>query len=395
MNKKEDISPAEIARHEGSINPFVHGLFSVANVDTTCLGEAASFTEPGQDNTDSKYLARNHVTMDPLPEGLTGLQTNTNAQSGCLAPANDEECENIGREHESLDEECESIDQEHESLDEEYKSSGEENESSDKEYESSDEEHESADEEYGTTSKQSKRMNEEPPTSYTVASEANIARTVTFDDAIAYILYMKARIAHQSFKYQQFSEIFRNWEQKMIGTRGLMKWVCALFVCYPDLVQKFKRFLPPGCGIEYGMIKNHRAFRVILPSAAYVRIPNLEAIESLTTTSKDLHIGLQCWIDPVFLNILQSCSMIGAEWITKESSSQTSKTIRARMAFQDRLRHFWLDRRSAKNLPSIKADVMKQMISPMGVNGQGWSRSSNAFFHPRRSIDRKRTPRPP
>lgn len=106
------------------------------------------------------------------------------------------------------------------------------------------------------------------------------------------------------------------------------------------MIRSFSMFLPDGYGIECGMVDNHQAFRVIMPFAAYVRIPNLEAMNSLTTEGQVLHIGLLKWIDPASLNILRRCSRIAADWTTEQSACQAAGATQARVTFLSRLRAF-------------------------------------------------------
>ena len=274
---RDGISGAEVAKHKLSIKVFVQGLLSNSNVDTASLAEVASLMEFGKDDTDSESLSHSPFAMDPL--------TTANAQNGCLV---------------SMD---------------------------DKEDESADEEHEGADDDFTTP--------------YAGASNAAIQPGLRYlNDALTYLDQVQAMFVHQPAKYDQFLCVLKSFKMNVLDTSDVIEWVCALFVCYPELIRNFTTFLPHGWGIECGVVDNHQAFRVVMPFAAYVRIPDLEATQPLTMEGEDLHTGLLKWIDPASLNILQRCSVIAADWTIEQSASQASGAIQARMTFPARLKAF-------------------------------------------------------
>lgn len=295
-----DVSAAEIARRKVSIDRFIQGLLSSSIVDTTSLVEPPSLTEFGRDKTESEYLLHGPFAMDPLTEALAGLPTKANTRNGSLT---------------SLDgEEYESADERFESADEEFESTIEGSEGS-----------ESADEEL-----QARRFN--------ANSHARQAKHPAFEDALAYVDELKALFAPQPVKYDQFLYVMGQFKLQSIDFTDVIDCLCALFICHPKAIQGFSIFLPDGYGIEYGMVDNHSAFRVIRPDAAYVRIPDVEAMKSLITKKEDLHIGSLKWIDPASLNILQRCSEMSANWMTEQSASQGPGVTQARMTFQGRLK---------------------------------------------------------
>ena len=293
---REGISGAEVAKHKVSIKVFVQGLLSNSNVDTASLVEIASLMESGKEETNSESLSQIPFAMDLSSEDPARLLIMDDAKDGSLASVDEEEDDSI------------------------------------------DEEYESADEEFTTL--------------YAGASSSTIQsglaelslddvpeQSLIFEDALAYVDQVQAVFVHQPVKYRQFLHILSNYKREVLDIIGVIEWISTLFLCYPELIQNLNVFL---CWhrIECGMVDNHQAFRVITPLAAYVRIPDLEAMQSLIKGEEDLHVGLLKWIDPASLNILQPCSRIAADWTTEQSGFQASGAIQARMTFLRRFKAF-------------------------------------------------------
>ena len=303
----EGISGAEVAKHKVSIKVFVQGLLSVSNVDTASLVEIASLTESGKDEPKSESLSQTPFAMHLSPEDPARLLITNDAKDGSLASVDEEEDDSV------------------------------------------DEEYESADEEFTTIYAGASNSTIQPGLVEQLSLDEVPAhcdqvllteQSLIWEDALTYLDQVKIVLVRQPDKYIQFLDVMANFKRKVLDTPGAIEWVSAIFICYPELIQNFNFFLPPGYRIECGMVDNHQAFRVIMPFAAYVRIPDLEAMQSLIIGEEDLHVGLLKWIDPASLNILQPCSRIAAGWTTEESGSQVSGAIQARMTFLRRFKAF-------------------------------------------------------
>ena len=302
---REGISGAEVAKHKVSIKVFVQGLLSFSNVDTASLVEIASLMESSKDEMNSISLSQVPFAMDLSPEDPATLLITDDAKDGSLASVDDEE------------------------------------------YDSVDEEYESADEEFTTLYAGASNSTIQSGLAELSLDEAPAhcdqvllpEESATFEDALAYVNQVKTVFVHQPVKYHQFLDVVRNYKQEGFDILGVIEWISTLFLCYPELIQNLNVFL---CWhrIECGMVDNHQAFRVITPLAAYVRIPDLEAMQSLIKGEEDLHVGLLKWIDPASLNILQPCSRIAADWTTEQSGYQASGAIQARMTFLRRFKAF-------------------------------------------------------
>ena len=79
-----------------------------------------------------------------------------------------------------------------------------------------------------------------------------------------------------------------------------------------------------------------------MPFTAYVRIPKLEAMQSLNVVEENLYIGQLRWIDPASLDILRPYPGIAAplNWTTNQLASRAPGVILARMKFPLRLKAF-------------------------------------------------------
>lgn len=83
--------------------------------------------------------------------------------------------------------------------------------------------------------------------------------------------------------------------------------------------------------------------KLIFPArTAYIRIPDLQVMRSLTGRRESPHSGLLKWIDPSSLDILRPYSGIVAvpDWPTEQPASYASGVTDARMTFLTRLKAF-------------------------------------------------------
>ena len=302
----EGISGAEVAKHKVSIKIFIEGLLCTSSVDTASLVEVASLIESGKDETNSESLSQLPLAIDLSPEDPARLLTTDDARDGSLASVDDEE------------------------------------------YDSVDEEYESADEEFTTLYAGASNLtiqsglpelslNEVPAhCDQVLLSE----QSPTLQDALAYLWRVEAVFVHQPVKYQEVLDVMQNFKREVLNTLGVIEWVSTLLLCYQDLLLDFNAFLPHGYRIECGVADNHQAFRAITPFAAYVKIPDLEAIQSLNLGEEDLHVGLLKWIDPASLNILQPCSRTAVDWTTEQSGSEAPGAVQARLDFLRRFKAY-------------------------------------------------------
>ena len=314
---REGISDAEVAKHKVSIKVFVQGLLSVSNVDTASLVEVASLIESGKDETNSESLSQIPFAMDLSPKDPARLLTTDDAKDASLASVDDEEYYSVNEEYESADEEFTT------------RYAGVSNST------------------IQSWLAERLSVDEAPAHCDQVPLPGD---SLILNDALAYLDQVKVVFVLQPGIYNTFLEVMKSFKKEILDIPGTIEWVSALFICYPALILAFNTFLADGYSIECGMVDNHRAFRVVMPFAAYVRIPNLEAMQSLNMGEKDLHIGLLEWIDPASLNILQRCSRIAADWTTEQSGSQTSGTIQARMTFQRRFKAFLARLKATKRI---------------------------------------------
>ena len=312
---REGISGAEVAKHKVSIKVFVQGLLSVSNVDTASLVEIASIMESGKDETNSESLSQIPFAIDLSPEAPARLLITDDAEDGSLALVDDEEDGNVDEEYETADEEFPTL-------------------------------HAGASTSTIRSWLAEMSINEFPPH----CDQVPLPEQPTLTDAFTYLRKVKVTFVHQLIKYDHFIDVLYYFKRKVINTPDAIEWISTLFICYPELIQNFNVFLPPGYRIECGMVDNRHAFRVIMPDAAYVRIPDLEAMQSLDMGRLDLHTGLLKWIDPASLNILQPYSSIAADWTTEQSRPQASGAIQARITFLRRLKAFLARLKATKQI---------------------------------------------
>lgn len=322
---REGISGAELAKHKVSIKIFVQGLLSIPNVGTTSLVGTGSLIESGKDEryseflspvpfgkpyseeTYSEFLSPIPFAMGLSPEHPAGWLIIDGSKGGSLASVDEEEYDSVEEEYESADGDFTPI------------HAGASNSTIPQELA----EQLSLD---GFPAQCNQVLRpEQPPTT---------------EDALAYMHRVKTVLVHQRYLYDLFVCVLQNWKMDVLDTHGVIEWVSTLFIHYPELIQYFNAFLPPGYRTECGMVDNHHAFRVIVSNAAYIRIPDLEAMQPLDIGKEDLHTGLLKWIDPASLHILQPYSGIATNWTTEQSNSQASGAIQARMTFPRRLKAF-------------------------------------------------------
>ena len=274
----DGISSTVVANHKAAIKVFVQRLLTASDADTTSLVEVASPMERGTDNTGSESLSHGLVAMDLSPGDSAELPATANAQNGSVASMDSEEYES-GEEYESADEEL--------------------------------------------------------PPEYADAS--NPARTVSFRDALTYVVNVREL---QSQSYRQFLAIMISVKRGDLDTPGTVDRISTLFICHPEFIHNFNLFLPDGYMIECGTVDNRYAFRVITPFSAYIRISDLQAMQSLTVEGGNPHIpGPLKWIDPASLNILRPYPGVATPlvWTTDQPASRVSGGVsEARMIFASR-----------------------------------------------------------
>ena len=189
---------------------------------------------------------------------------------------------------------------------------------------------------------------EELPTNDVGASDPSTQPS--FDDALGYVVQVQFSLLRQPDTYSRFLEILQSYNSGCLSLEDVINWVSAILVCHPDLVQEFNTFVPDGYRIECGMVDSHYAFRVVMPFAAYVRVPDLQAMQSLDLREpSSLHIGLLKWIDPASLNLLRPCSPISApmDW-TEQLASSASDSVESRIRSSGRLKTFLARLKAAK-----------------------------------------------
>ena len=276
----DGISSTVVANHKAAIKVFVQRLLTDSDADATSLVEVASPMERGIDNTGLESLSHGLFAMDLSPGDSTELPASTKAQNGSVASTDSEEYES-GEEYESADEEL-------------------------------------------------------PPED---ADASKPARSVSFLDAINYVQTVKD-LQFQS--YEQFLAILKRYDRGDLDILGTVDRISTLFICHPEFIHRYSHFLPAGYGIECGTVDNRYAFRVITPFSAYIRIPDLQAMQSLIVEggNPDIVRPLK-WIDPASLNILRPYPGVATPvvWTTDQPASRVSGgVIEARMMFPRRLK---------------------------------------------------------
>ena len=71
---------------------------------------------------------------------------------------------------------------------------------------------------------------------------------VDLEDALSYVSQVKARCLLEPDIYRQFLDVFSNFKAQVIGPPQVVERISLLFAEFPDLIQGFQRFLPPGYG---------------------------------------------------------------------------------------------------------------------------------------------------
>ena len=144
--------------------------------------------------------------------------------------------------------------------------------------------------------------------------------------------------------YETFLTVMQSFKYGVLDTNGMVVWLSTLFAGSAELLQEFT-FLSRNFKIECGTVDNRYAFRVFNGSTAYIRIPDLKAMENLILSSvpwenEHLYIEQLQWIDPASLNILRPSSRIVAPlgWTTEQPVSRVSEVIEARQTLPRRLK---------------------------------------------------------
>ena len=213
----DGISSTDITKHKAAIKIFIQGLLGENSAENNSLVEIASLIEFDNDDLDSESLSHGSSATNISHEDPAESPIASNAQNGSLV---------------SLDE------QQYEIADEEI-----------------------------------------PPQE----TGASIPKTVIrhdhdFSDAIAYINKVKV---HMLDRFYVFVEILNRFGPGILDLHGAISWISVLFVCNPELLESFTLWVPSRFQTECGTVDNRYAFRVISDSTAYVRIPDLQAMESM------------------------------------------------------------------------------------------------------------------
>ncbi|KAM0797111.1 hypothetical protein BDR22DRAFT_892644 [Usnea florida] len=300
----DGISSTEITKHKAAIKIFIQGLLSETNADTTSLVEIVSLKELDNDDTDSESLSHGSSATDISHEDPAESPIASNVQNGSLV---------------SLDKQ---------------------------QYEVTDE---------GISVQE---------------TGASIPMTVLLRDPVYkeiynYVCKVKIKFHHGPYMYRAFGKIMKSFNAGFLDEKGVIFWVSALFASSPELLQEFTRFAG-DVKIECGTVDTRYAFRVISDSTPYVRIPDLQAMESLISRRpppwKDghLHIGQLKWIDPASLNILRPSPKIAAplSW-TEEPAARVSEVLEAREMLSPRLKAFLARLKAKKKLQSTQADLTR------------------------------------
>ena len=160
-----------------------------------------------------------------------------------------------------------------------------------------------------------------------------------FDDAVNFVKQVKTQFVLQPEAYRQFKDIMKSYQKGVLDLFGTVDWLCALLVRFPNLLQTLNTFFS-SCRVECGTVDNRYAFRVIRPFTAYIRIPDLQALQLPTVEAGHLHSGHLKWIDPASLDILRPYSRmaIPLDWGRDQPTSRTSGVKEARKTFPSRLK---------------------------------------------------------
>ena len=178
----------------------------------------------------------------------------------------------------------------------------------------------------------------------------------TLNDALAYVEQVKTHFVCQPEAYQQFLGIFQSYEKRFLDISGTLNWLCALLVRVPELLQMLSTFFN-WLRIECGTVDSHYAFRVITPFTAYIRIPDLQALQSPTVEGRYLHSGQLKWIDPASLNILRPYSKMAVplDCARDQPASRESRVVEAAKTFPGRFKTLLARSKATKEAASDRS----------------------------------------
>ena len=170
-------------------------------------------------------------------------------------------------------------------------------------------------------------------------SESVSQSPITFEDAWKFVMQVKTRFVLQPKTYRQFLDILTSYQEELLDLSGVVDWLCALLFSAPELLQTFNIFCN-GFRVECGTVDNRYAFRVIRPFTAFVRIPDLQALESPTVEGRYRHSGQLKWIDPASLDILRRYPEMAVplDWARDQPTSRASGVIEARKMLRRRFK---------------------------------------------------------
>ena len=161
--------------------------------------------ELGNDEKESDSLSNGLFAMNQSPGGPAESVTTTNAQSSSLASMDDEE------------------------------------------YESADD-----------------ILSPEDAVASNLPTQTRLIRTEAagsvLNDAFEYLDRVKVQFIHQLDTYNQFLDIMKSFKSEVLDSPGVIDWVSTLFLCHPELIQRFNNFLPKDYRIECGTVDNYYAF---------------------------------------------------------------------------------------------------------------------------------------
>lgn len=100
---------------------------------------------------------------------------------------------------------------------------------------------------------------------------------LNIEDALQYLDQVKLQFQHSPSIYNNFLDIMKDFNTKKIDTPGVIHRVSSLFTGYPNLVEGFNTFLPPGYSIQY--TTNHQ-YRITTPAG--IQNTQLELPENTT-----------------------------------------------------------------------------------------------------------------
>ena len=160
-----------------------------------------------------------------------------------------------------------------------------------------------------------------------------------FDDALNFVKQVKTQFVLQPETYRQFKDIMKSHEKGVLDLFGTVDWLCALLVRFPKLLQTLNTVFS-SFRVECGTVDNRYAFRVVWPFTAYIRIPDLQALQLPTVEAGYLHSGHLKWIDPASLDILRPYSRMAVplDWARDQPASRASGVKEARKTFPSRLK---------------------------------------------------------